>query len=118
MLRRLIGEDVELKPVSETQRGLVQGRCGTDRTDHPQPGCQLRDAMPQGGQPTIETGNCDPMEVYVAQHPEAAVGPHVMPRSSDTGIGMDRQRARIFEPFTTKPSELARDQGSRQSTES
>ncbi|WP_211365663.1 ATP-binding protein [Polyangium fumosum] len=64
-----------------------------------------RDAMPEGGQLTIETANTDLDEEYVREHPEANVGPHVVLSVSDNGVGMDRAtQARMFEPFfTTKP---------------
>lgn len=69
-----------------------------------------RDAMPNGGTLTIEASNLLIDEPYVAMQPEAKVGPYLVVRVADTGVGMPGQvRARIFEPFfTTK----AADQGS------
>jgi CheY-like chemotaxis protein len=54
-----------------------------------------RDAMPAGGQFTVETRDVDPAGPWVA-------GPHVLLAVSDTGCGMDEAtRARVFEPFFT-----------------
>ena len=106
MLRRLIGEDVELNLFLKPNVALCKVDAGQIEQIILNLAVNSRDAMPQGGQLTIETGNCDLDEAYVAQHPEATVGPHVMLSLSDTGIGMDRAtQSRIFEPFfTTKPS--------------
>ncbi len=65
-----------------------------------------RDAIPDGGTLTIETGDCDLDEDGIArQRLDIRPGPHVSLRVSDRGIGMDEHiLSRIFEPFfTTKP---------------
>ena len=104
MLRRLVGEDVDLisTPAATLAKVLV------DRSSIEQVIMNLvvnaRDAMPTGGQLAIETASVILDETY-ARHLEVTPGPHVVLAVSDTGLGMDRAtQARIFEPFfTTKP---------------
>ena len=102
MLRRFIGEQVEL--VVRAAEPL--GRVRADKSQLDQIIMNLvinaRDAMPEGGQITIETAPVQIGEDYARQHVGTAPGPHVMLAVTDTGIGMDAAtQARIFEPFFT-----------------
>jgi two-component system cell cycle sensor histidine kinase/response regulator CckA len=91
MLRRLIGEDVELVTVLDPEVGLVQA----DPTQVEQVIVNLavnaRDAMPSGGSLTIETSDARTGE-----------GDFVELRMTDTGIGMtESERQQLFDPFFT-----------------
>ncbi len=61
-----------------------------------------RDAMPEGGKLTIETGNAYLDDAYARQHPEVDPGQYVMVAITDDGTGMAPETvARVFDPFFT-----------------
>ena len=104
LLRRLIGEDIELRTRIAPQLWHVKG----DPTQIEQVivnmAVNARDAMPRGGRLMIETANIvldDLAQEYIGVAP----GPFVTIAISDTGTGMDEEtQRRAFEPFfTTKP---------------
>jgi PAS domain S-box-containing protein len=102
MLRRLIGEDIEV--VTIFGRGL--GRVKADPGQMEQVLVNLvvnaRDAMPEGGKLTIETANVDIDTEYAAAHEGLSAGLYVMLGVYDTGHGIDPQtKSRLFEPFFT-----------------
>ncbi|HZI21844.1 MAG TPA: MASE1 domain-containing protein [Gemmatimonadales bacterium] len=102
MLRRLIGEDIELRTTLDAGLGAVRADPGQLEQAIVNLVVNARDAMPQGGRLTIETANAELDQGYVGSHTPAQPGPYVLLAVSDTGVGMDVQtQARLFEPFFT-----------------
>jgi PAS domain S-box-containing protein len=102
MLRRLIGEDIELKLELAPDVASVLVDPGQIEQVLMNLAANARDAMPEGGRLTVETSAVTLDQEHVDGHPGASVGPHVLIRVSDTGCGMDEHtRQRIFEPFFT-----------------
>ncbi|HEY2901494.1 MAG TPA: PAS domain S-box protein [Polyangia bacterium] len=102
MLRRLLGEDIDLAFSPSSTAGRIRADPGNIHQVIMNLAVNARDAMPTGGQLTIETRNVDLDTDYARAHLGSLPGPHVMLAVSDTGTGMDRAtQARIFEPFFT-----------------
>jgi len=102
MLRRLIGEDIELVLVSGSSLGTVKADPGQIEQVIMNLVVNARDAMPKGGRITIETGNAELDGAFGRGHPGARTGPHVFVSLTDTGCGMSPEiQAQVFEPFFT-----------------
>ena len=105
MLRRLIGEDIELVLKQAPEVGKIRADAGHIEQAIVNLVVNSRDAMPEGGIVTIETANVTLDATYARSHLGVQPGEFVMVAVSDTGHGMDSEtRRHIFEPFfTTKP---------------
>jgi two-component system, cell cycle sensor histidine kinase and response regulator CckA len=105
MLRRLIGENIEVHLRAGNQLGNVFADKGQLEQVLLNLCVNARDAMPHGGRLTIETQNTLIDQSFCENHPWARPGNFALLTVADTGVGMDRETlSRIFEPFfTTKP---------------
>ncbi len=102
LLRRVIGEHIELIFSLKPSVGRVKADPGQMEQVLMNLSINARDAMPNGGKLTIETTDCQLDEDYRKEHPAAVPGDYVLLQVSDTGVGMDaKTRAQIFEPFFT-----------------
>ncbi len=102
LLRRLIGEDIEVLTVPANDLGSVKADPGQIEQVIMNLALNARDAMPLGGKLTLETANAQLDEAYARHHQPAEPGRYVMLAVTDTGHGMSPEtQARIFEPFYT-----------------
>ncbi len=102
MLRRLIGEDINLAWLPES--GLCPIKIDPVQVNQILANLcvNARDAIADVGKITIETGNAVFDETYCADHAGFVVGEYVLLAVSDDGCGMDKETLdQIFEPFFT-----------------
>jgi two-component system cell cycle sensor histidine kinase/response regulator CckA len=102
MIRRLIGEDIDLCVVPGAQIGRVKADPGQIEQVIMNLVINARDAMPHGGHLVIQTADVELDENFVREHNGARPGRHVMLAVRDNGCGMGAEvRSHLFEPFFT-----------------
>jgi len=108
MLRRLIGEHIELTTVLEPGTAHIKADPGHINQIVMNLAVNARDSMPDGGRLIIETASVDVPKTSIDggraidRNGAVAPGAYVMLAVSDTGEGMDEEtRSHIFEPFFT-----------------
>jgi signal transduction histidine kinase len=102
MLRRLIGEDINLVTKLDPAVHPVLADPGQVEQVIMNLVVNSRDAMPDGGMVTIETCNVELDYAFTAKHPAVRPGSYALLSVSDTGCGMDEgTKKHLFEPFFT-----------------
>jgi PAS domain S-box-containing protein len=102
MLKRLIGEDIDLVTALSPDLGAVKVDPGQVEQVIMNLAVNARDAMPDGGKLTIETATVTLGQDYADAHRVVPPGSYVLLSVSDSGSGMDEAvKARLFEPFFT-----------------
>ncbi len=105
MIRRLIGEDIEVSARLAPNLGNVRADASQLQQVLLNLVVNARDAMPHGGKLAIETADVTVAVADPTAPAELQPGQYVMLAVRDTGCGMDRETlSHLFEPFfTTKP---------------
>ena len=102
MLRRMIGEDIEMSTVEGQPLGRIKADPGQIEQIVMNLVVNARDAMPQGGKLTLGTANVDLDQAFARRNAGARAGAYVLLSVGDTGTGMDPEtQSHIFEPFFT-----------------
>ena len=102
MLRRILGEDIELVLVLAPDLGTTLADPGQIEQVFMNLVVNARDAMPRGGKITIETTNVEVDDEHAARGIDLKIGHYVEVAVADTGCGMDEPtKARLYEPFFT-----------------
>jgi two-component system, cell cycle sensor histidine kinase and response regulator CckA len=102
LLRRLIGEDIELATTLDSALYSINADPGQLEQVLINLAVNARDAMPQGGRLHITTANTTLSADHGGRHLSAVPGEYIMLAVSDTGVGMSREvQQRVFEPFFT-----------------
>jgi PAS domain S-box-containing protein len=102
LLERVLGEDVGIIMDLDQALGHVTADPGQLEQVLLNMAVNARDAMPEGGQLTLETRHVEVDPTYARQKVELTPGPYEVLSISDTGVGMDAATvARVFEPFFT-----------------
>ena len=102
MLRRLLGEDIQLTTALEENLFRIKADAGNLEQVIMNLAVNARDAMPEGGRITLSTTNLTLTDEDVVNLSEARPGAFVCLAVTDTGCGMTREvLAHIFEPFFT-----------------
>jgi two-component system cell cycle sensor histidine kinase/response regulator CckA len=100
LLRRLIGENIELKVIHGRDLGLAKVDQGQLEQVIINLAVNARDAMPSGGTLTIRTANVTQSSAIRRGHEVMPAGNYVLIEVADTGVGIPKENlARIFEPF-------------------
>jgi two-component system, cell cycle sensor histidine kinase and response regulator CckA len=102
MITRLIGEDISLTAIKQPDIGFMNADQGQIQQIIMNFAVNARDAMPNGGNLSIETANVEISETIAERYSVTEPGSYIMLSVSDTGIGMNTEvQTRIFEPFFT-----------------
>jgi len=102
MLRRLIGEDIEMSVYLDSEPTVVEVDPGQFEQVIMNLVVNARDAMPGGGKLDIDISRVELDEEYAGNHQSVKPGRYILVAVSDTGTGMDKETMnKIFEPFFT-----------------
>lgn len=102
MLRRLLGEDIEMVTIPAASQDLVQADPARLEQVLMNLAVNARDAMPDGGKLTLETATVHLSDSYSASRLVVQPGAYVTISVIDTGMGMDEEtQSHMFEPFFT-----------------